>query len=67
MIDELPDETVRALETIVLQLQTTEDYWKPVIEPANAEEIAINATAMVEYEKDPTTFSPLSEVRARLA
>jgi len=35
------------------------DYWKPVIEPANQEEIEMIDERMKDYEKDPTSFKPL--------
>jgi len=35
------------------------DYWKPVIEPANQEEIEMIDERMKDYESDPSSFSPL--------
>ena len=35
------------------------DYWKPVIEPANQEEIEMIDERMKDYENDPSSFKPL--------
>ena len=35
------------------------DCWNPIIEPANAQEIAMIDERMKDYEDDPSSFSPL--------
>ena len=61
MIDVIPDRSLSALKPLLALL--TEDYWKPVIEPASPEEIAMINERMKDYEKDPTSFIPLESIR----
>ena len=35
-----------------------DDYWKPVIEPANPKEAAMIDKRVNEYERDPSSFVP---------
>jgi hypothetical protein len=39
----------------------TEDYWKPVIEPASPEEIAMIEEGMKEYREHPESFISLKD------
>ena len=59
MIDVMPDRSLPALKPLLVFF--TEDYWKPVIEPASPEEIVIIEERMRDYEQDPTSnlkFTP---------
>jgi hypothetical protein len=60
MIDAMPDHFVRAIMPLVTCF--AEEYWKPSIEPANQEEIAMIDERMKDYERDPSSFSPLDSV-----
>jgi len=40
-----------------------DDYWKPVIEPASSEEIAMVDKRMKDYEKDPSSFIRLKDIK----
>jgi hypothetical protein len=40
-----------------------DDYWKPVIEPASPEEIAMADKRMKDYENDPSSFIPLKDIK----
>jgi hypothetical protein len=44
-----------------------DDYWKPVIEPASEEEIAMCDERMLDYERDPSSFVPWDEVKRKAA
>jgi len=46
-----------------METNIAEDYWKPVIEPASPEEIAMVDERMKDYEKDPSSFIPLSKIK----
>jgi len=39
-----------------------DDYWKPVIEPASPEEIAMADKRMKDYEKEPSSFISLKDI-----
>jgi isoleucyl-tRNA synthetase len=54
MIDTMPDHFVQAMMPLVTCM--TEEYWKPVTEPASPEEAAMCDERMKDYEKDPTSF-----------
>jgi len=54
MIDNMPDHFIQAMMPLVTCI--TDEYWKPVIEPASEEEIAIADERMKDYEKDPACF-----------
>jgi hypothetical protein len=60
-IDSLPDQNLLALEPLISFM--AEDYWKPVIEPASPEEIAIIEEGEKDYERDPSSFVPLSSIK----
>ena len=59
MIDTMPDHFVQAMMPLVTCM--TEEYWKPVIEPASPEEIAMADERMRDYEKDPSSFVPFKK------
>jgi hypothetical protein len=56
----MPDHFIEAMLPLVSCI--TEEYWKPVIEPASPEEIAMIDDRMKDYEKDPDSFVPLLRV-----
>jgi hypothetical protein len=60
MIDTMPDHFIQAMMPLVTCI--AKEYWKPVIEPASPEEIAMIDGRMKEYEKDPSSFIPLEEI-----
>jgi len=57
----MPERNLAALKPLLSVL--AEDYWKPVIEPANAEEIAMCNERMKDYENDPSSFVPLENIK----
>ncbi|WP_461257129.1 hypothetical protein [Treponema sp. R80B11-R83G3] len=57
MVDTIPEQSLPVI--IPLMNFLSNDYWKPVIEPASPEEIAMIDERMKEYEKDPSCFTPL--------
>ena len=61
IIDVVPDRSLPAIKPLLAFL--AEDYWKPVIEPASPEEIAMIDERMKDYEKDPSSFVPLSKIK----
>lgn len=56
IIDVIPDGSLQAIKPLLSHL--ADDYWKPVIEPASPEEIAMCDERMKDYEKDPSSFVP---------
>jgi hypothetical protein len=56
MIDTMPDHFIRAMVPLVTCI--TEEYWKPVIEPASPEECAMIEKRVKEYETNPDSFIP---------
>ena len=56
IIDVIPDSSLPALKPLLTHLAV--DYWKPVIEPASPEEIAMCDERMKDYEKNPASFVP---------
>jgi hypothetical protein len=61
IIDTMPDKSLPALKPLLDFI--AEDYWKPVIEPASLEEIAMAEERIKDYERDPSSFIPLSDIR----
>jgi len=57
MIDTIPEQSLPVIKPIITYLSN--DYWKPIIEPASPEEAAMIEERMKDYEKDPTSFSPI--------
>jgi hypothetical protein len=57
MIDTIPEQSLPAIKPLLNFLSN--DYWKPVIEPASPEEIAMIDERMKDYENDPSSFTPL--------
>ena len=56
MIDIMPDQSLPAIKPLLAFL--TEDYWKPIIEPATPEEIAMINERMKDFEKGSASFIP---------
>ena len=54
-IDVMPESRLEALKPLLSDLV---EYWKPVIEPANAEECAMIEEAMKDYPQDFEPFKP---------
>jgi hypothetical protein len=61
MIDAMPDQFIRAIVPLVSCI--TEEYWKPVIEPASPEECAMIQARAKEYETNPGSFVPWKKIR----
>jgi hypothetical protein len=57
MIDTIPEHSLPAIRPLLEFLSN--DYWKPVIEPASPEEVAMINERMKDYENDPSSFAPL--------
>jgi len=57
MIDIIPEQSLPVVRPILTYLSN--DYWKPIIEFASPEEAAMIDERMKDYEKDPTSFTPL--------
>jgi len=57
MVDTIPEQSLPVI--IPLMNFLSNDYWKPIIEPASPEEIKMIDKRMKEYEKDPSCFAPL--------
>ena len=61
IIDVIPEYSLPALKPLLTHL--ADDYWKPVIEPASPEEIAMCDERMLDYEKDRSSFVSLKSRR----
>ena len=57
MIDTIPEQSLPAIKPLLNFLSG--DYWNPVIEAANPEEIDMINERMKDYENDPSSFVPL--------
>jgi hypothetical protein len=57
LIDTIPEHSLSVIKPLLDFLSN--DYWKPVIEPASQEEIAMIDERMKDYENDPSSFAPL--------
>jgi len=61
MIDTIPEQSLPVIKPLLNFLSN--DYWKPVIEPASPEETAMCDERMKDYERDPSSFVPLSSIK----
>jgi isoleucyl-tRNA synthetase len=61
MIDTMPDQFIRAMVPLVSCI--TEEYWKPVVEPASPEECAMIEERAKEYETNPASFIAWRKIR----
>ena len=57
MIDTIPEQSLPAIKPLLNFLSS--DYWNPVIEAANSEEIEMINERLKDYENDPSSFVPL--------
>ena len=57
IIDVIPEQSLPAIKPLLTHLAN--DYWKPVIEAASPQEIAMIDEGMEEYRKNPESFIPL--------
>jgi hypothetical protein len=57
----MPDQFIRAMIPLVTAI--TDEYWKPVIEPASPEECAMVEERVKEYETNPDSFIPWKKIR----
>jgi hypothetical protein len=62
-IDTIPDRRLTALKPLLADLADDADYRKPVIEPASPEEIKMAERRLKDYERDPSSFVPWSEIK----
>ena len=60
-INVMPERNLVVLKPLLSVL--AEDYWKPIIEPASPEEIAMCDERMREYENNPSSFIPLESIK----
>jgi hypothetical protein len=60
IIDAMPDRSLPALKPLLTFI--ADEYWKPVIEPASPEEIAMCNERLKDYEKNPASFISLDEI-----
>ena len=60
IIDVMPDQSLPAIKPLLSHLAY--DYWKPVVEAANPEEIAMIDKGMEDYRKNPESFVPLESI-----
>jgi hypothetical protein len=61
IIDTMPERSLPAVKPLLSYI--ADDYWKPVIEPASPEEIAMADKRMKDYEKEPSSFIPLKDIK----
>jgi hypothetical protein len=61
IIDTMPERSLPAVKPLLSYI--VDDYWEPVIEPASPEEIAMADKRMKDYEKDPSSFISLKDIK----
>jgi hypothetical protein len=61
IIDTMPEHFVQALLQPAVCIN--EEYWKPVIEPASPEEIAMIDERIKDYNNNPSSFVPLESIK----
>jgi hypothetical protein len=61
IIDTMPERSLPAVKPLLSYI--VNDYWKPVIEPASPEEIAMADKQMKDYEKEPSSFISLKDIK----
>ena len=61
IIDTMPERSLPAVKPLLSYI--VDDYWKPVIEPASPEEIAMADKRMEDYEKEPPSFISLKDIK----
>jgi len=60
MIDTMPDRFIRAM--VPLAACITEEYWKPAVEAASPEEIAMAEERLKDYEASPESWVPIDDI-----
>ena len=61
IIDTMPERSLPAVKPLLSYI--VDDYWKPVIEPASPEEITMADKRMKDYEKEPSSFISLKDIK----
>ena len=61
LLHPIPDRSLQAVKPLLSYI--AEDYWKPIIEPASPEEIAMADKRMKDYEKEPSSFISLEDIK----
>ena len=61
IIDTMPERSLSAVKPLLSYI--VDDYWEPVIEPASPEEIAMADKRMEDYEKEPSSFISLKDIK----
>jgi hypothetical protein len=61
IIDTMPERSLPAVKPLLSYI--ADDYWEPVIEPASPEEVAMADTRMKDYEKNPSSFISLKDIK----
>jgi len=61
IIDTMPERSLSAVKPLLSYI--VDDYWKPEIEPASPEEIAMADKRMKDYDKNPESFIPLKDIK----
>ena len=56
-----PERSLPAVKPLLSYI--VDDYWEPVIEPASPEEIAMADKRMEDYEKEPSSFISLKDIK----
>ena len=59
IIDTIPEQSLTAIKPLLNFL--SRDYWTPVIEAANSEEIEMINERMKDYENNPSSFVSLKD------
>jgi len=61
LLHPIPERSLPAVKPLLSYI--VDDYWKPVIESASPEEIAMADKRMKDYEKEPSSFIPLKNIK----
>jgi len=61
IIDTMPERSLPAVKPLLSYI--VDNYWEPVIEPASPKEIAMADKRMKDYEKKPSSFIPLKDIK----
>jgi isoleucyl-tRNA synthetase len=60
MIDTMPEQFIRAMVPLVTCI--AEEYWKPVIEPADPAEIAMVEEREKDYKTNPSSWTNITDI-----
>jgi hypothetical protein len=61
LLHPMPERSLPAVKPLLSYI--VDDHWKPVIEPASPEEIAMADKRMKDYEKKPSSFISLKDIK----